>query len=121
MVWRDKSVLMPLERSILETAIMLAFRGAADFHGYAIAREMRDREEAKRLTAHGTLYRALDRMEKAGYLISRQEDADTAASENRPRRRLYSVTAAGQQAFDLSAQPAIADAVGVQKQGLAPR
>jgi DNA-binding PadR family transcriptional regulator len=30
------------------------------------------------------------------------EDAEDAASENRPRRRMYSVTAQGRKAFELS-------------------
>ena len=64
-----------------------------------IAKEVKEREEARLLTAYGTLYKALDRMEKAGLLRSRWEDPLAAASEGRPRRRLYEVTAAGQAAF----------------------
>jgi DNA-binding PadR family transcriptional regulator len=69
------------------------------FHGYAIAREMRQGNEARRLIAHGTLYRALERLEDAGLLKSDMEDAIVAAAESRPRRRLYQVTAEGEQAY----------------------
>jgi DNA-binding PadR family transcriptional regulator len=69
--------------------------GDAEFHGFALAAAIRDRDAARRLTAHGTLYRALSRMERAGLLTSRWEDADIAATEGRPRRRLYRVTGLG--------------------------
>ena len=51
--------------------------------------------EGSTLTAHGTLYKALGRLEKAGLLESEWEDAAAAEDEGRPRRRLYSVTGAG--------------------------
>jgi DNA-binding PadR family transcriptional regulator len=57
------------------------------------------------LTAHGTLYRALERLEKAGLLSSRWEDPEAAAREQRPRRRLYLINAAGEKA----AQEALAE------------
>ena len=50
------------------------------------------------LTAYGTLYRALGRMEQMGLLKSRWEDPAIPARENRPGRRLYSLTAAGESA-----------------------
>ena len=64
-----------------------------------IASEIKAREDARQLTSHGTLYKALDRMKKAGYLESRWEDPEIAVGENRPRRRLYRVTAEGQRAL----------------------
>jgi PadR family transcriptional regulator, regulatory protein PadR len=73
--------------------------GVDEFHGYLLAKEMRDRDGATRLTAHGTLYKALDRLENAGLLTSRWEDPHAAAAESRPRRRLYHVTAAGERAL----------------------
>ena len=74
--------------------------GAVEFHGFALAAAIQDRDAARRLTAHGTLYRALARMERAGLLTSRWEDADLAAAEGRPRRRLYRVTGLGATALD---------------------
>jgi PadR family transcriptional regulator PadR len=101
---RKKGTLIPIERSLLEAALDVHGRGEPEFHGYGIAREMRDRAGARRLTAHGTLYRALDRLEEAGLLASRWEDPLIAADEGRPRRRLYRLTASGQRAA--SAAPA---------------
>ncbi len=96
---RKEGTLIPIEILILETAIELAIRGTSQFHGFMLAKEMQERDEAKLLTAHGTLYKALDRMQKAGYLESEWEDPVVAARENRPRRRFYRVTPAGQAAL----------------------
>jgi PadR family transcriptional regulator PadR len=110
---KHDSDLVPLELSILATAIALKRAGSDEFHGYAIARELRGLTEARRLTAHGTLYRALERLEQRGLLESRLEDADSAAAERRPRRRLYSVTALGVRA----APPVPADVRGIGVRG----
>ena len=96
---RTKDSLLPIELAILEAAIDLSKRDVPEFHGFALAKEMRDSKGARQLTAHGTLYRALDRLEVSGLLESRTEDAETAAAANRPRRHLYRVTAAGEKAF----------------------
>jgi DNA-binding PadR family transcriptional regulator len=93
---RKPGTLLPIEIAILLAGVDLLGRGQAEFHGYAVAKEIRESEEARRLTAHGTLYRALERLETAGMLESQLEDADVAATENRPRRRLYRVTAVGE-------------------------
>jgi PadR family transcriptional regulator, regulatory protein PadR len=90
--------LVPLEAALLSAAVELARAGRPRFHGFAIARELAEREAARRLTAHGTLYKALDRLEQAGLLESAWEDPAVAADEGRPRRRLYRVTALGEQA-----------------------
>lgn len=102
---RKAGTLVPIEVSILAAGVALALGGEPEFHGYAVARELKEREEARRLTAHGTLYRALERLEKAGLLLSRLEDPEVAAAEQRPRRRLYHVTAAGQAALSSISQP----------------
>jgi len=60
---------------------------------------MRDRRDARRLTAYGTLYKALDRLANTGILVSRWEDPHLAAAEGRPRRRFYQVTPIGEQAL----------------------
>lgn len=60
---------------------------------------MRDRSVAKLLIEYGTLYKALGRLNKAGYLESAWEDPQIAADEGRPCRRFYSVTLAGQNAL----------------------
>ncbi len=96
---RKPGALLPIELSILDAGIELSRRGVAEFHGYLIAAQMQEREGARRLTAHGTLYKALSRMQTAGTLESRWEDPLIAAEEARPRRRLYHVTAEGERAL----------------------
>lgn len=54
----------------------------------------------------GTLYPALMRMERFGWLSSRWEDIDP-VSEGRPRRRIYRLTAAGQMVADEVLRPAV--------------
>lgn len=85
--------------SILAAAIELREHGMEAFHGFLIAKNIRDSEQARRLTAHGTLYKALGRLENSGLLTSEWEDPFIGAAENRPRRRLYQITVAGEQAL----------------------
>jgi DNA-binding PadR family transcriptional regulator len=93
---RNPGSLVPLEREILEASLELRRRGTAEAHGFLIARLVGDRTGQRRLTAYGTLYKALDRLERAGYLTSRWEDPQLAADEHRPRRRFYQITSVGE-------------------------
>jgi PadR family transcriptional regulator, regulatory protein PadR len=70
-------------------------RRRKEFHGYEIATHLSDAGDARLLVAYGTLYRALGRLEAMGYLESRWEDPQISADENRPRRRMYTLTALG--------------------------
>jgi hypothetical protein len=92
---RRRGLLLPLEESILAAGLELRRGGADEFHGFAVAKQIRDGGPARQLTAHGTLYKALERMERAKLLSSRWEDPLAAAEERRPRRRLYQVTGLG--------------------------
>jgi len=112
---RKPGTLVPIEVSILAAGVALALAGEPEFHGYGVARELKEREEARRLTAHGTLYRALGRLEEAGLLSSRLEAAEIAAAEQRPRRRLYRVTAEGEAAL-AAARAALPQAGPLQPQ-----
>ncbi|MBI2914270.1 MAG: helix-turn-helix transcriptional regulator [Chloroflexi bacterium] len=96
---RKAGHLLPIEIAVLEVGIRLRMEGVAQFHGFLIAREMKERQDARLLTAHGTLYKALDRLQRSGLLESEWEDPLVAAQTNRPRRRLYWVTAAGEAAM----------------------
>ena len=96
---RKAGVLLPIEVSILAAGLDAQRGGDPEFHGFALASAIQDREAARRLTAHGTLYRALGRMETAGLLESRWEDAALSEAEGRPRRRLYRVTGLGEAAL----------------------
>jgi DNA-binding PadR family transcriptional regulator len=115
---RKTGTLLPIELQILDTGIELRVRGAPLFHGFMIAKEIKERENARLLTAHGTLYKALDRMEKSGLLTSEWEDPVAAANEGRPRRRFYSVTAAGEAAL-AEARAGPASVAAEQRKGLA--
>lgn len=96
---RKPGTILPLEASILETAVSLSNAGVEQFHGFQLAKQLRGDDEQQKLTAHGTLYKALSRMERAGLLESVWEDPDTAVEEGRPRRRLYTITSKGRAAL----------------------
>jgi DNA-binding PadR family transcriptional regulator len=102
-----------LEVSVLEAALGLRQLGIEEAHGFLLAKEMRDGARARRLTAYGTLYKALDRLERAGYLSSRWEDPLIAARDGRPRRRFYRLT--------LEGEGALAQAIRDEREGELPR
>lgn len=91
---RKKGALLPLEVDILTAGLAMRRGGGGAFHGFELARQMATGGE-RGLTAHGTLYKALGRLEDWGLLESRWEEAESAAAEGRPRRRLYELTAVG--------------------------
>jgi len=95
---RKPGGLVPLELAICVTAADLLRRGVTEFHGYEIAKHLGDVSDRRLLTAYGTLYRALGRLEKMGLLQSHWEDPRIPARESRPGRRLYTLTAAGEAA-----------------------
>jgi DNA-binding PadR family transcriptional regulator len=89
---RKPNTLVPLETSILAAATHLKDLGILEFHGFQVAKEMGDLKHSRLLTGYGTLYRALQRLEQFGYLVSHWEDPAIGAEQNRPRRRLYQLT-----------------------------
>ena len=111
---RKQGTLVPLEIATLEVGLGLRDGGTDEFHGFLLAKHMGDAEGARRLTAHGTLYRSLARLEKAGLLSSRWEDPQIAAAEGRPLRRLYRVTVEGEDAL-ATARDAARDAVSTDR------
>src|ERR671919_346318 len=92
---RKPGELLPLELAICVAARDITRRRHKEFHGYEIAKHLSDVGDSRLLVAYGTLYRALGRLEDMGFLESRWEDPEIAAGENRPRRRMYSLTALG--------------------------
>ena len=96
---RKPGSLVPLEIAICAAAAALRAAGEEEFHGYEIAKTIGDASSGRLLTAYGTLYRALGRLEKMGLLCSRWEDPAIPARENRPGRRLYTLTAIGDAAL----------------------
>src|SRR4051812_16801919 len=105
---RKAGALVPLELAICTAAVELRGHGTEEFHGYLLAKEIKEHADNRLLTAYGTLYRALGRLESMGLLTSRWEDAMIAADENRPRRRLYALTPAGEEAAADAAKAAAA-------------
>jgi transcriptional regulator len=61
-------------------------------HGYAIARQIRDRSRDVILVEEGALYPALHRMERRGWIT-----AEWGLSENNRRAKYYELTAAGRE------------------------
>ena len=103
---RKPGTLLPLETEILEAALTMLRSEQTSFHGFGLAQTMREQAGSRSLTGHGTLYKALSRLEEFGLLSSRWEDA--AAAEGRPRRRLYELTKQGASV----AEQAVADKAG---------
>lgn len=93
---RKPGTLLPLEHEILAAALELARVGETTFHGFGLAHALREQSGSRSLTAHGTLYKALGRLEVLGMLTSSWEAPEAAAG--RPRRRLYELTNQGAQA-----------------------
>ena len=91
--------MIPIEVSVLEAALGLRASGTEAAHGFLIAKVIQNLTGARLLTAHGTLYRALHRLEQVGVLKSFWEDPRLALEQGRPTRRFYRVTAAGEQAL----------------------
>jgi len=91
--------ILPIERDILSAALKLRRHGSREFHGFRIAKAIQDETGARALLGHGTLYKALGRLEHLGFLTSRWENPTIAEADGRPRRRLYQVSAAGHRAL----------------------
>jgi len=119
-VRRKPGTLLPLETAICTTAASLLRGGTREFHGYQIAKRLGAAADRRLLTAYGTLYRALARLEQMGLLRSRWEDPEIPARENRPGRRLYTLTAAGESAARDLQKAAASRTPSRTRRGLAP-
>jgi PadR family transcriptional regulator PadR len=97
-VRRRAGSLVPLEAEIITTGLALRRAGEERFHGFELAKLLAE-SGSRKLTAHGTLYKALSRLESFGLLHSSWEDPAVAAAQQRPRRRLYEVTGAAEAAL----------------------
>jgi PadR family transcriptional regulator PadR len=86
--------LLPLEADILRAALSMQRAGDMHFHGFGLAQSMSD-DAGARLIGHGTLYKALGRLEAMGLLSSHWEQDPP---DGRPRRRQYELTASGMKA-----------------------
>ena len=115
---RKTGSLVPLELAICRAALGLRDRGVEQFHGYLIAKELKDTSNTKLLTAYGTLYRALGRLEQMGLMTSAWEDPQIPADANRPRRRLYAITPDGQTAVANAARESVAAPLAIPRTNL---
>jgi PadR family transcriptional regulator PadR len=104
-----------MEESILELGLRRMRDGEPEFYGFAVATELDD--GGRQLTAHGTLYKVLERLERDGLLVSRWEDPEE-FDESRPRRRLYRVSDQAEGALRTSRS---LQAASVLRPGLAAR
>jgi DNA-binding PadR family transcriptional regulator len=79
-------------RITLVTALVMQAIDAGHCHGFDIVD----------VTGYptGTVYPALRRLERDGYVRSRWESEHTASRDGRPARRYYELTAAGVKALD---------------------
>jgi DNA-binding PadR family transcriptional regulator len=79
-------------RMTLATTLVMQAIGAGHCHGFDIVD----------VTGYptGTVYPALRRLERDGYVRSRWEDEHAATREGRPARRYYELTASGVKAMD---------------------
>jgi PadR family transcriptional regulator len=79
-------------RMTLATTLVMQAIGAGHRHGFDIVE----------VTGYptGTVYPALRRLERDGYVRSRWEAARAAAHDGRPARRYYELTASGAKALD---------------------
>jgi len=73
--------------------LLLAAVQVRPTHGYAIAETLRTRSDGAFDLPEGTLYPALHRLERAGFLTSRWSEV------NGRRRRVYQLTKNGQRAL----------------------
>jgi DNA-binding PadR family transcriptional regulator len=105
---RRPGQLLDLEVRILSVMVDAQASADPEVHGFALAQLLADQAGSRRLTAHGTLYKALGRLDDAGLLESRWEEPEAAEAEGRPRRRLYRITSEGSAALTraLAAQQA---------------
>jgi PadR family transcriptional regulator len=69
--------------------------GESGVHGFAIAKAVANAGDSRALTATGTLYRALHRLEADGLIDSWWEDQREAIGAGRPSRRFYRITGQG--------------------------
>jgi DNA-binding PadR family transcriptional regulator len=116
---RKKGTLLPLEVDILVAAAEAKGAGDGWIHGFGLAKALQG--DGGRLTAHGTLYKALGRLTTTGLLDDHWEDPDIALAEGRPRRRLYQINGAGLAALARARTEAEAAAVDrATRPGIAP-
>lgn len=83
----------------LDLLVLKTLDTMGPMHGYAIARRIQQISESVLLLNQGTLYPALIRLQKRGWIKSKW-----GVTENRRKARYYSVTKAGQKQLQQEAE-----------------
>ncbi|MGH2967081.1 MAG: PadR family transcriptional regulator [Gemmatimonadales bacterium] len=91
---RKTDTLLSIEIDLLSLATVFERSSTSGFYGYQVAKAA-SQDGNILLVGHGTVYKALARLEGMGLLESSWEDPAAAEAAGRPRRRLYRITAAG--------------------------
>ncbi len=99
----------------LEFMLLNALVTEGKTHPYALGRIVEERG-GKGVVSLGALYKALHRLEQAGYVSSEWETGDPREMK-RPRRRLYETTGVGENALSVGAR--VRNALYGQTGGLA--
>lgn len=73
--------------------LLLAILAAGPMHGYAVIQELRRRSSGRFELAEGTVYPALQRLERSGLVAS------SWSAESGRRRRIYTLTKRGSRAL----------------------
>jgi PadR family transcriptional regulator PadR len=102
MAFRKPCTLLLLEEQMMHAMIE---HGELGVHGFALAQELAASTGATSLAAHGTLYKALDRLRNRGLIVAEWEPPELAEEAGRPRRRLYRLTAEGAQVLRAAQVP----------------
>ncbi|MGH1502047.1 MAG: PadR family transcriptional regulator [Acidimicrobiales bacterium] len=84
--------LIPNEKRVLLAADSLASSGEDQFHGYALAGELRRAEPHTRVMAYSTLYRCLARLMERGFVAQSGTEVEVSGG---PPRRVFVLTPAG--------------------------
>jgi len=79
---------------------LLSFQAVAVLHAVASGAPYGFEIIEQTALTSGTVYTALGRLERDGYVRSRWEDARVAHEEKRPPRRYYTMTAQGERVLD---------------------
>jgi PadR family transcriptional regulator, regulatory protein PadR len=96
---RSKDRLIPIEVAILSAALALRQEGTDEFHGFSIGKRLEEGSATRSIIGHGTLYKALHRLELRGFLVSHWEESQAEHRARGARRRLYRLTTEGQTAL----------------------
>ena len=83
---------LPLAPHLFQILLSLLDR---DLHGYALLKDIRDRTQGELKLGTSTLYAALHRLVKEGFLEEAAEEADGSEEAQGPPRKVFRITQEG--------------------------